>query len=455
MNDARKLIILQLDAQGFLDEGIDKVLDQAQERACANGLLLDTYWFSRSGAGYMGRIDARYYNDLGVNPFNLWSPKGRDVLTELAGPARRRGIARISLIKDMLPDGVPGTEALRERDFNGALAETTCKNNPRYRNLTLGVVENVIRSYDVDGVLYMAERQGAFTDTLGMRFRGKARGLPGSRTCFCEFCRQKAEKLGISVRRARAGFEKLEAFVAAGRAHRRPVDGYYITLWRLMLRYPELLMWEHLWHESYRELLQMLYRKVKEVRPDVLFGSHIFPNHSMNPILRAEQDLGALAPYHDFIKVPMYYNCGGSRMASYIESVGETIWGDIPSEELLQFHYRVLNYDEAPYRELRRTGLYRTFVDRESKRAMDGVGNGKTLVLPGIEVDIPVLKTDLGNAPAKDLARCTRTGVRAVVRQAFRAGVHGIVISREYTEMNPENLSGVGDAIRELGLRSQ
>jgi hypothetical protein len=42
--------------------------------------------------------------------------------------------------------------------------------------------------------------------------------------------------------------------------------------------------------------------------------------------------------------------------------------------------------------------------------------------------------------------------VREVVKQAFRAGVPGIVISREYTEMKSENLRGVGDAIRELGL---
>lgn len=133
------------------------------------------------------------------------------------------------------------------------------------------------------------------------------RGLPRSRTCFCEFCRARAEKQGISVRRAVAGFEKLEALVAQGRTRRRPADGYYISLWRLMLRYPELLMWEHLWHEGYRDLLQLLHDKVKEIRPGILFGSHIFPNHSMNPVFRAEQDLSALAPYHDFIKVPIYY----------------------------------------------------------------------------------------------------------------------------------------------------
>ncbi len=251
----------------------------------------------------------------------------------------------------------------------------------------------------------------------------------------------------------KAGFEELEKFVSAGRARKRPADGYYVTLWRLMLRYPELLMWEHLWHESFRELLRLLHGKVKAVRPGVQFGSHIWPNHSMNPVFRAEQDLSEMAAYHDFIKVPLYYNCGGPRMASYIESVSETVWGDVPPDELLQYHYRVLNYDEAPYKDVRRAGLYRSFVYRESKRAMDGARGTAVSILPGIEIDIPLMRADLAGAPS-EVARCTRKGVKDVVKQAFRAGVPGIIISREYTEMHPENFSGVGDAIRELGLKT-
>jgi len=40
--------------------------------------------------------------------------------------------------------------------------------------------------------------------------------------------------------------------------------------------------------------------------------------------------------------------------------------------------------------------------------------------------------------------------VRAAVREAFRAGVDGIVISRKYSEMRLDTLSGVGDAVKEL-----
>jgi hypothetical protein len=451
----RKTIILQLDAAGFLKEGVEKLLDTVRQNAGVNGLLLDTFWFSRSEGGYLGAIHAEYYKDIGVKVKDLWSPdpKGTDVLARLGDLTRQRHMTRTCMFKDMLPDELPGREKLTERDFNGAVAETTCKNNPRYRNLILGAVEDAIRSYNVDGILYMAERQGAFTDTLGMRFRGKERGRPGSRTCFCQFCRSKAASLGIRVERAQQGFEELQKFTSAGRARKRPVDGYYVALWRLMLRYPELLMWEHLWHESFRELLQLLYAKVKAVRPSVQFGSHIWPNHSMNPVFRAEQDLAELAPYHDFIKFPLYYNCGGPRMASYIESVSETVWGDVPPDELLQYQYRLLNYDEAPYKDLRRSGLYRSFVYRESKRAMEGARGTSVKILPGIEIDIPLLRADLSGATGP-VARCTRQSVKDIIKQAFRAEVPGVILSREYTEMKPENLSGVGDAISELGLKT-
>jgi hypothetical protein len=42
---------------------------------------------------------------------------------------------------------------------------------------------------------------------------------------------------------------------------------------------------------------------------------------------------------------------------------------------------------------------------------------------------------------------------RDVVKQAFRARVPGIILSREYTEMKPNNVSGVGNALRDLGLK--
>jgi hypothetical protein len=312
-------------------------------------------------------------------------------------------------------------------------------------------VEDLVRSYDVDGVMLVCEQQGAFSDMLGSRLRGRVRGKPGAPTCFCGFCRRKAEQRGFRFERVQLAFGELEKFIAAGRSRRRPVDGYYVTLWRLMLRYPELLAWEHFFHESLREVYGLLRQRVKAARAEAMFGPHIWHSATMSPIYRAEQDFAELAKLGDFLKFAVYHNCGGPRMASYVESVGDTIYGDVPPEELLRLHYRVLNYKEAPYEQIRNTGFSGDYVYRETKRAVEE-SRGAALILSGVDVDIPVREEDRG-ADSGQTAQGTRESTRAVVRQAFRAGAHGIVVSRKYSEMRLETLSGVGDAVRELGLK--
>jgi hypothetical protein len=340
---------------------------------------------------------------------------------------------------------------LQERDFNGQRADTLCKNNPMYRNFLLGLVEDLTRTYPIDGIIFVLEHQGAFSDTLGARLRGKFRGLPGSRTCFCDFCRDKATRLGIRFDRVLTAFRELEGFVEDGRARRRPEDGYYVTLWRLMLRYPELLVWEHFFHESVREVYRLLHARVRSVRASARFGLHVWQNASLSPIYRAEQDFAELATCADFLKISAYHNCGGPRIASYVESVGETLYGDVPPERLLQFHYDVLNLQEAPYERVRETGLSAAYVHRETRRALASAG-GAVPVYTGIDVDIPLSDTDLGGLDGSKAVRHTRGSVREAVTQAFLAGAPGIVISRKYSEMRLDTLSGVGDAIRELGL---
>jgi hypothetical protein len=223
-----------------------------------------------------------------------------------------------------------------------------------------------------------------------------------------------------------------------------------------MLRYPELLAWEHLYHESLRDVYRLLARKVKEVRSTAMFGPHIWHNASLSPIYRAEQDYAELARDADFLKIAVYHNAGGPRMASYIESVGDTIYGDVPPEELTRLHYRVLDYAREPeYGRLRSSGLTSDYVYRETRRAVDGMRGHKSMLLAGIDVDIPIREEDLAQSQSSDAIKATRASTAEVVKQAFRAGAHGIVVSRKYSEMRLETLSGVGDAVRESGLTSE
>ncbi|MFB3825999.1 MAG: hypothetical protein ACE15B_04485 [Bryobacteraceae bacterium] len=461
----------------LIDEGTERVLDIFQERAGVNTLMPAVFSFSSGTAGRQSqgqplpdhgrqaydedlrggnfaRVHPQYYRDTAIDPAATQAPDHPrfDVLGELVPAAKKRGMKVIGLIQDHFPEKFPNVGKFQERDFNGAHCETLCKNNPYYRNFLAGLVEDLIRSYPIDGLMFVCEQTGAFSNTLGSRLRGKRRGLAGTRGCFCEFCREKARRQDIPFDRVLKAFGELEKFVAAGRARQRPPDGYYVTLWRLMLRYPELLIWEHFFHEGVREAYAVMHDRVKSVRRDAMFGLHIWHNFTLSPLYRAEQDLAEMAKCSDFFKVALYHNCGGPRMATYIDSVSETIYGDVPPAELLQYHYRVLGYSGAPYERLRRGPIGGEYVYREAKRSVEGAAG--TPVWPGIDVDIPIQSDDLGKEKSSTVGQSTRASVRESARQSFQAGAQGIVISRKYSEMRLDSLSGVGDAIRELKVNT-
>jgi hypothetical protein len=290
--------------------------------------------------------------------------------------------------------------------------------------------------------MYGSERQGAFTNALGMIY-GDAKTDPGRVGCFCQYCEAKAKKDGINFERVKTGFLELATFVKAAQSGERPVDGYYVTLWRHMLNYPELIAWENLFHDGLRNAYQIMHDQVKSTNAKVQFGLHIWHNNCCNPIYRAEQDVSKLTQYSDFLKMVMYHNAGGPRLAAYIDNISQTFWADVPREELLELHYRVLNYDEAPYDRVRQAGLKNDFVYRESQRAVQAKGNAATLILPGIDIGVH-------NSPGE--AQSSREDVKKAVIQAFEAGVDGIILSRKYSEMRLDWLSGAGDGVENLHL---
>jgi len=187
-----------------------------------------------------------------------------------------------------------------------------------------------------------------------------------------------------------------------------------------------------------------IYDRVKSVNSKLGVGWHIWHNNSFNPIYRAEQDLAEMAPYSDFLKVVIYQNCAGERMVDYIDSVGTSYFADVPRQELLDFHYRVLDYgSEKDLKTLPAAGYSSDYVYRETRRAREGLAGTQTKLWPGIDVDIPTAK---GNA------RCTPAGTKGAVTAAFRGGADGIIVSRKYSEMKLENLRAVGEGLKELNL---
>jgi hypothetical protein len=454
-----KMIGIQVGAVSFVDEGVDTALYEFQQQAAVNTLFVATFTYGRGIAGrqvpgqplpdhgkqsydtdtFHGgcytKVNPKYFADTPLKQFRAPDFGDYDVLEAVLPAARKRGLKTICWFEDVFRGDVPGIEALQEKDLSGKNATTLCFNNPGYRNWLLGMAENWARSYEIDGIMWGSERQGAFSNMLGAS-HGSAEGLKV--TCFCSFCMAKAKSRGIDPDRARAGFLALNEFVQAGQQKARPVDGYYVSLWRILLRYPEVLAWEMLWTDSLRETYAAIYQRVKEVKPSLQVGWHIWHNNSFNPIYRAEQDLAAIAPHSDFLKIVIYNNCGGERMARYVNNVSQSIYGDLTPEAILAFHYRVLNYEEKGLAEIPFTGFSADYVYRETKRAHDGLEGTKTLLWPGIDIDIP---TEANHS------KCTPEGVASAVNAAFRGGADGVLLSRKYSEMKLANLRSVGPAI--------
>jgi hypothetical protein len=461
-----KMIGIQVGAVSFADEGTEKVLDEFQQDACVNTLFLATFTYGRGIAGrqvpgqplpdhgkqeydtgtfYGGNyatIHPQYYKDTVFKGTQATDLGKYDVLEAVLPAAKKRGMKTICWFEDVFRADLPNIDQLQEKRLSGENATTLCFNNPNYRGFLLGLVEDWSRSYDIDGIMWGSERQGAFSNALGASHGGRSSN-PMHVTCFCQYCVEKAKQRGIDPERARQGYLELAKFVEAGRRGQRPNDGYYVVLWRLMLRYPELLAWEMLWTDSLRETYAAIYEKAKEVKPSLGVGWHIWHNNSFNPIYRAEQDLAAIAPHSDFLKIVIYHNCAGERMASYIQSVGSTIYGDVPGQELLDFHYRVLNYQEKDLAQIPVTGFSADYVYRETKRSRVDLEGTKTQLWPGIDIDIP---TSAGHS------KCTPEGTKDAVAAAFHGGADGVILSRKYSEMKLGNLKGAGQAIRELGL---
>lgn len=456
---------MQIGAVSFLDEGTEQVLDILEERGAVNTLFLAVFTYGRGIAGR--QVPGQPLPDHGKQEYDLDFHGGNfatphpefykntvlketkapdhgdyDVLADVLPKAKQHGMQTIAWLEDVYSPSIPHVEQLQEIDLHGRHAHTLCFNNPQNQAFLTGLVTDYASSYEIDGLMWGSERQGALSNALGASHGGK-NSDPGRVTCFCSFCQARAQKEGISVERARQGFAELEKFVRAGRAGTPPVDGFYVQFWRILLNYPEIAAWEMLWTRSLRDMYRNVYTSVKSVKPHLPVGWHIWHNNSFNPIYRAEQDLQVLAEYSDFLKMVIYHNCGGERMASYIESVGQTLYGDMPNSQSLEFDYSALNFKERSIDEIAFTGLSSDYVYRETKRAVAGAKGTKTEIWPGIDIDIPT---------ANNASKSTPQGTSDAVTAAFHAGAQGVILSRKYSEMKLPNLSAAGKAVRELKL---
>ncbi len=457
-------VALPIGVAALAQRELDPMFDDMRTRAGVNVLFTFIYTHephragivlegSRPGnfhGGNYARPHMEFYKDTPLTLADMTAPEfgGVDVLERVIPVAKKHGIRVFPFILEdnQIPAAVKADwEKLYEVDHHGR--RTTghpggpCSNNPGYRNFTLGLVEDYARSYDIGGMMWGSERQSGLLNTLGI---SQSKGQdPGKTTCFCEFCLKKGRDHGIDVERARQGYDAVENFVRDSRNGKSPRDGYFTTFWRLLLQYPEVIAWENLWVTSRHELQAAIYAKVKSVNPRLQVGWHVWQNVTFSPFQRAEENYADLAGYSDFLRPAVYNNVAGGRFVTFVNDARQSVFGDLPPELTLDVLYRQLNYNEAPFDKLAATGFSADYVERETRRAGEAVAGHPVQIWPGVDIDVPV---------KADESHCTPEGVAQAVKAAFKGGAQGIILSRNYTEMKPENLSGAGTALRELGL---
>jgi hypothetical protein len=458
-----KMVGMQVGAVSFVDEGSEKVLDILQERGAINTLFLATFTYGRGIGGR--QVSGRPLPDHGKQEYdvnfhggNFATPHPKfyqrtslrqtkapdhgelDIIAEVLPKAHRRRMKVYCWYEDVFRDDIPGVSKLKEVDLRGQKASTLCALHPDYRNFLIGLTEDYCHSYEIDGVMWGSERQGPLHNAISARHGGKA---DSSRvTCFCEFHQKAGRDRGIDVARTKKGFERLDQFIRAARADRRPTDGYFVEFWRILLEYPELLQWEKLWTDGKHAIYSDIYHAAKKSRPAVQVGFHIWHANSFSPFFRAEQDYAEFAKVADFLKVVAYNNCGGPRYANYIDNLASTIFHDVSKDDLVRLHNQWLGYEnEPPLRDLPTKGMSSDCVFRETKRALEGV-HAKCLIYPGLDIDIPTSASEKQTSP-EDVFDATTA--------ALKAGADGVLFSRKYSEMRLANLSAGGKAVRDFG----
>ena len=364
-----------------------------------------------------------------------------DVLADMIPKAKARGIKTYCLFEEAYnPELMAGFEKIAEVDLNGRVGGSTCFNNPNARNFLVALVENWFSHNELDGMMWESERQGPLNNTLGAHF-GKFN--EDSRIyCFCQHCVNKGKDQGIKVDRVRAGYAALDQWIKQSvKLNTGDGSGSFVSLWRVLLDYPEILEWHRFWLRSQEEVYGLLYRAVKAINPKAHVGWHIMHLVTISPFYQADQNYSRIAKVADFLKPCPYNTCAGPRFAQYIRNVNSTVFRDLTGDEVLELHYRLLGHEHEPSLEkLPISGMSAGYVARETRRALAEV-NGAIPIYPGIDIDIPTGLNEKRTEPSD---------VKAAVLAAFRAGAAGVVLSRKYAEMKLTNLGGAGEALREL-----
>jgi hypothetical protein len=469
---SERFIGVQIGPQSYFDEGVERVLENLTTTASVNAVVVYTHTYY----GASGRKKEAMAPDHGIEPKgdadrNLavtWVTHNesafadttlrhneevsreygdKDIFDTILEPCRARGVRVYGRILEPfgpnMVANIQGWPRIQTRDCYDRVHSRPAVDHPDYQAFWRATIEDIVRSYPLDGFQWGGERVGPLS---GVLWRGE---LPFG---FDEYGKSVAREMGIDADRAQEGYRRLYELMQRVEGGERPVDGTLVTVLRTLIEFPEILAWERKEYHSQQSMMRMLAGTAKAIRPDLDFGVHIdHQQSSYDPIYRASLSLSELARGVDFVKPILYHDIAGPRIRDYlVEKASKHLFADTTEQTLLSLFYDVMGYDasvEPSIDELAEHGLSHDYVRRQVSYFKTAIG-GAAKLYAGIGIDIPKVGFSKGDGGA---FVSDPEGVYKSTMAAIEAGTDGILISREYGEMRLPSLKAVGRAVKEAG----
>ena len=310
----------------LLDEGIDAALETMSDVGGVNTLMLLTNvdemstlswgklshnptgrrFLSVSGFTYEPHL--KYYSKTKMKPKKI-DENGASAFHAAIEAAENYGMERYAFILHRFPFFEEHRDSQMVDALGRQLPGIFCYNNPEVRNLYLGMVEDLLRSYDLDGIfldlLDHSIQFGFRTLTDEMANMLGLTSLPYPEmglACFCKHCRERAEKERIDVEKVRRGLlrgvslgyipDKVERLAR--------VD----EVFRFLAEVPEYLEWLRFRMESNSEIHEEIHELVKSIDPSLKVALDIY---SISDSWKYAADWKKLVGSCEWIK-PMFYS---------------------------------------------------------------------------------------------------------------------------------------------------
>jgi len=245
---------------------------------------------------------------------------------------------------------------------------TGCPNNEAVRENNLAWVRAVSGNLEVDGI------------TLdGVRFPSPGSGLASFLSCFCPYCRKKAEDLEYGLPSIRetlktSGFRDLLALMKS-----------YLGPLTASSRVEELRRWTNFRRQSINEHIVNVKKTVEGLNPKMEVGAATF-TPSLAPLVGQNyKDLGQIL---DFVQPMVYHRGEGIACINHeLAKFAEDSFREEESQAIaLKDLYDLLGWEDLDLplkiHELKRDGLPLTVIKRETQRAKKLMGKDGAKLTP-------------------------------------------------------------------------